>query len=57
MTMNQVHIRTIEDAGRTTAVWSSDILEPQSNVMDVAKALLPAALILFAATALLIALL
>lgn len=54
--MNHTHIRTIEDAGRTTAVWSEDIFDAPSRGVDIAKAILPAALILIAATLLLVTL-
>jgi hypothetical protein len=55
--MNHLDIRTIEDAGRTTSVWGADVYETPSRLGDVAVALLPASLILAAATALMLALL
>lgn len=55
--MNQFQIRTLEDAGRSTTVWSADPFEDQSRFGDVMIALVPASLILLAATALLTALL
>ncbi|WP_160297838.1 hypothetical protein [Devosia chinhatensis] len=55
--MNQYQIRNLEDAGRSTAVWASDVFDHQPRFADVAMALLPATLILVAATALLVALL
>lgn len=54
--MNHSQIRTLEDAGRATAVWGEDVLNHQPRFGDVAMALLPASLILAAATALLVAL-
>ncbi len=55
--MNNADIRTLEDAARTTAVWSGDVFEVPSRNADILRALIPAALILSAATALLVALL
>lgn len=55
--MNQFQIRTLEDAGRSTTVWASDSFDQQPHFADIAMALLPATLILVAATALLVALL
>jgi hypothetical protein len=55
--MNQFQIRALEDAGRTTAAWVPDSFDHQSRFADIALALLPATLILLAATALLVALL
>jgi len=55
--MNQFQIRTLEDAGRSTAVWESDSFDHQPRFAELAMALLPATLILVAATALLVALL
>lgn len=55
--MNHFDIRTLEDAGRTTSVWNTDTYDSQSRFADVAIALLPASVILAAATALMLALL
>ncbi|WIY51940.1 hypothetical protein O9Z70_10655 [Devosia sp. YIM 151766] len=55
--MNQFQIRTLEDAGRTTAVWNSDSFDHQPRYADVFIALLPASLILLATAVLLVALL
>ena len=55
--MSQLDIRTLEDAGRATAVWNSDVYESPSRFSEIAMALLPASLILATATALLLALL
>lgn len=55
--MNQFQIRALEDAGRTTAAWVPDSFDHQPRFADIALALLPASLILAAATALLVALL
>ena len=55
--MNNPHIRTLEDAARTTAVWNSDVLEIQPRGREILRALVPAVLILSVATALLVALL
>lgn len=55
--MKQAEIRVLDHAGRSTAVWASDVYDDSGRFVDVARALLPAALILAAATALLVALL
>lgn len=55
--MKQAEIRAIEHAGRSTMVWSGDAYEGPAPLGEVARALLPAALILAVATALLLALL
>lgn len=55
--MNHVDIRSLEDAGRATAVWDNEIFDTPSRFSDMAMALLPASLILAAATALMLALL
>lgn len=55
--MNNPHIRTLEDAARTTAVWSGDVFDAQPRGAEILRALIPAALILSVATALLVALL
>lgn len=55
--MSQFQIRTLEDAGRSTSVWASDGFDHQPRFAEVAMALLPAALILVTATALLVSLL
>jgi hypothetical protein len=55
--MSHVQIRTLEDAGRTTAVWSSDTFEARPRFAEVTMALVPATLILATAAALLVALL
>lgn len=55
--MSHHQISTLEDAGRTTAVWSSDVFDTRPRMAEVAMALVPASLILAAATALLVALL
>lgn len=55
--MTNAEMKSIEDAGRSTVVWSSDVYDSSSQFADIAKALIPALLILTAATALLLALL
>jgi hypothetical protein len=55
--MTQAEIRSLEHAGRSTMVWSHDVYEQPAHFADVARALLPAALILAATAALLVALL
>ncbi len=55
--MTRFQIRTLEDAGRSTAAWSSDSFDDQPRFGDIAMARVPASLILLAATALLVALL
>lgn len=55
--MNHLNIRTFEDAARATSVWDGASYESPSRFGDIAMALLPATLILAAATALLVALL
>ncbi|MBJ6987576.1 MULTISPECIES: hypothetical protein [unclassified Devosia] len=55
--MQNIELKSLEDAGRTTAVWSSDISEKPSRLESVAFALLPASLILVVAAILLVALL
>jgi type IV secretory pathway component VirB8 len=55
--MQNVEIKSLEDAGRTTAVWSADISEKPTRLESVAFALLPASLILVVAAILLVALL
>jgi len=55
--MNQAEIRALENAGRSTVVWTADPYDAESHFGDVARALLPASFILAAATALLLALL
>jgi len=56
-TMQHLEVRTLEDAGRASAVWSGEHIEHQPRFAEVAVALLPASLILATATALLVALL
>ena len=55
--MSHTNVRNLEDAGRDTAVWGADVFDAPSRFSDVAMALLPASLILAAATALMLALL
>ena len=55
--MNQVDIRNLENAGRSTMVWSSDVYDDSARFGDVGRALLPALLILATATALLVSIL
>ncbi|MBN9335587.1 hypothetical protein [Devosia sp.] len=55
--MKQAGIQTFKHAGRSTMTWSDDAYSAPTHLGDVARALLPAALILAAATALLVALL
>lgn len=55
--MTQAEIRAIEHAGRSTIAWPQDAYDDSPHFGAVARALLPAALILAAATALLVALL
>ena len=55
--MAHFHVNALEDAARSTGVWASDGYVAPSRFGDVAMALLPAALILTAATTLLLALL
>lgn len=55
--MDHQHIKTMEDAGRATAVWGDDVFQHQPKFGELAMALLPASLILATATALLVALL
>ncbi len=55
--MNNAHIRTIEDAGRTTAVWSTDVFDTHTHGLDIVRALVPAAVILLVAATLLVTLL
>ena len=55
--MTQAEIRAFENAGRTTVVWSGESYDGTTHFGDVAKALIPASLILAIATGLLIALL
>jgi hypothetical protein len=55
--MTQAEIRAFENAGRTTAVWSSESFDGTTHYGDVIRALIPASLILAIATGLLVALL
>jgi type IV secretory pathway component VirB8 len=55
--MQNIEINSLEDAGRTTAVWSADISEKPTRLESVAFALLPASVILVVAAVLLVALL
>ncbi|MBF0677611.1 MAG: hypothetical protein IR164_01565 [Devosia sp.] len=55
--MTQAEIKSIEDAGRSTMVWSNDVYDSSGRFGDIAKTLIPAFVILTAATALLLALL
>jgi type IV secretory pathway component VirB8 len=54
--MTQAELKSIEDAGRSTMVWANDTYDSPSQLGDIAKALIPAFLILTAAAALLLAL-
>lgn len=55
--MNNLDIRTIEDAGRASFAWSEEFPTREPRFAEVGMALLPASLILATATALLVALL
>mgnify|MGYP000958511762 CR=1 FL=1 len=55
--MTHAEIKSLEDAGRSTMVWSSDIYDGASHYGDVARALIPAMVILATVAALLLALL
>lgn len=55
--MTQAEIRTLENAGRSTMVWANDVYDQPAHFGDIARALLPAALILAASVTLLVALL
>lgn len=55
--MGHVNIRSLEDAGRATTVWDNEAFATPSRFGDIVTALLPASLILAAATALMLALL
>jgi hypothetical protein len=55
--MTHAEIKSIEDAGRSTMVWSNEVYDSSNQFADIARALIPALLILTAATALLLALL
>lgn len=55
--MTQAEIRALEHASRSTAVWSNEVYDSSPHFGEVIRALLPAALILATATALLVALL
>ena len=54
--MTHMEIKALEDAGRNTSVWT-EAYDGQTHYSSVILALMPATLILFAATALLLALL
>lgn len=54
--MTNAEIKALEDAGRSTMVWTEGY-DGETHYGDVAKALLPAMFILATATALLLALL
>ncbi|WP_161796872.1 hypothetical protein [Devosia soli] len=55
--MTQAEIRALENAGRSTMVWSAEAYDGTTHFSEVMRALLPATLILVAAAALLVALL
>ena len=55
--MTQAEIRAFENAGRSATVWSGESFDGTTHYGDVARALIPASLILAIATALLLALL
>lgn len=55
--MAHFQVNALEHAARSTSVWVSDIETDHARFGDVARALLPAALILAAATMLLLAIL
>jgi hypothetical protein len=55
--VSHLTVRNLQDAGRTTSMWDAEAFETPSRVGDVAMALVPASLILAAATALMLALL
>ena len=53
--MTQAEIRALENAGRSTMVWSTEAYGGSTHFGEIARALLPATLILAAAAALLVA--
>ena len=53
--MTQAEIRALENAGRSTMVWPNEAYEETSHTGDVFRALIPAAFILAAAAALMVA--
>ena len=55
--MTHMEIKAIEDAARSSMVWSTEGYDGQTHYGDVFRALTPALLILAAATALMLALL
>jgi hypothetical protein len=55
--MTHMEIKAIEDAGRSSMVWSTEGYDGQTHYADVLKALSPALFILGAAAALMLAIL
>lgn len=55
--MTHAEIKAIEDAGRSTMVWSATSYDGANHFGDIARALVPAMFILATATVLLLALL
>jgi hypothetical protein len=55
--MAHYQVNALEDAARSTGVWMNDLYVDQPRFGNVIKALIPAALILAATTALLLILL
>lgn len=55
--MTQAEIRALENAGRSTSVWSGESFDGTTHFAEVGKALIPASLILAIATGLLLAIL
>jgi hypothetical protein len=54
--VSHFNVQSLENAGRTRSVWNTEAYDTSPRFGDVAMALLPASLILAAATALLLAL-
>lgn len=54
--MTQAEIRALENAGRSTMVWPNETYDEVDHSADVFRALIPAAFILAAAAALMVAL-
>jgi len=55
--MTQAEIRALENAGRSTMVWPNDAYDESNHSGDIFRALIPAAFILAAAAALMVAIL
>lgn len=52
--MTHMEIKALEDAGRTSMMWSTEGYDGQTHYADVLKALAPALLILAAVAALMV---